>query len=394
MLVLACSITAEAAPRVLVFKSYHDNLVSLLDAYRIPYIMKRASAVAQETSLSGFDAVFIPCGVEQPIEAGIHILAQGKRIHGVSLKDDYMGIDYSRVNALLQEFVKNGGMLYAAGYSYTFIEALECSLSFYNDFPHFGTTGRMQLFLKDDFASFVMRNDLQLPVLYNGWVALQKADAAVLAKGYFPTVQGEREGPVAFLHRYGKGVAHYSSYHTDSDILYMRYFILRTAYGAMMNEALDKARYWGQSIVLEVTDVFKADEYARSYRCLLPPGTITLYINSPFPVQIDIFAGKKLVGSWDIGFAKEVQFKNTASREVRIHMYQGTRTAYKPFSIVVAEGRRIVPYMPVVAVGTGILFGMLAVGFTWRRIHPRRFSGKRRYWFRDGHILHRGTSKK
>jgi len=40
----------------------------------------------------------------------------------------------------------------------------------------------------------------------------------------------------------------------------------------------------------------------------------------------------------------------------------------------------------------GIIIAMaivMVIGFTWKRLNPRRFTGKRRYWFRDGHILNK-----
>ncbi|MDH7555126.1 MAG: hypothetical protein QHH74_15905 [Spirochaetota bacterium] len=386
---LSFALRAEAAPRVLVFKSYHDNLTSLLDEYRIQYIVKRASVVAGDSSLSGFDAVFIPCGVEQPIEASIQVMAHGQRIQGVALKDDYEGIDYKQLNALLQDFVKSGGRLYAAGYSYRFVEALGCSLSFFNNFPHYGTSGRIHSFLNDDFASFVMRDDMQLTVNYNGWVALQRANASILAKGYFPTVGGEREGPVAFFKKYGNGVVYYSAYHTGEDSLYIRYFIFRTAYGMLVDELLQKAWYWGQSIVLSVVDTFKGDEYARSYTCTLPQGAITVYLPTTYPVQVDIFANKKLLGSWDSGFITEISLYNPATQDATVYVYQSNRAAYKPFALVIAQGRRILPYMPVVRLSMGAIAVIMLLGFTWKRINPRKFAGKRRYWFRDGHFIHR-----
>ncbi len=386
---LLFTLHAEAAPRVLVFKSYHDNLTTLLDEYHISYIIKRASVVVGDSSLSGFDAVFIPCGVEQPIEASIQVMAHGQRIQGVALKDDYSSIDYQRLNMLLQDFVKSGGRLYTAGYSYRFVEALGCAVSFFNDFPHYGTSGRIQSFLNDDFSSFVMRSDLQLSVNYNGWVALQSTNASILAKGYFPTVGGEREGPVAFFKKYGKGVVYYSAYHTSEDSLYMRYFIFRTAYGMLVDELVQKAWYWGQSIALSVIDTFKSSEYARSYKCTLPVGNVTIYLPSTYPVQVDIFAGKKLVGSWDSGFVKEISFYNPKTQNVIVSVYQCNRAPYKPFALVIAEGRRILPYMPIVRVSMGVIAVIVLIGLTWKRINPRRFTGKRRYWFRNGHILHR-----
>jgi hypothetical protein len=386
---LLVTLRVEAAPRVLVLKSYHDNLTALLDAYRISYIVKRASVVAGDSSLSGFDAVFIPCGVEQPIEASIQVMAHGQRIQGVALKDDYAGIDYKRLQALLQDFVKSGGRLYAAGYSYKFVEALGCSLSFFNNFPHYGTSGKIQSFLNDDFASFVMRQDLQLDVNYNGWVALQQTNATILAKGYFPTVGGQREGPVAFFKKYGNGVVYYSAYHSSEDSLYMRYFILRTAYGMLVDELLQKAWYWGQSIALSVVDTFKADEYARRYTCTLPGGNVTIYLPSTYPVQVDIFANKKLLGSWDSGFINEISLYNPTTQDVTVNVYQCNRAPYKPFALVIAQGRRILPYMPVVRVSMGVIAVIALIGLTWRRMHPRKFTGKRRYWFRDGHILHK-----
>ncbi|MCX8124109.1 MAG: hypothetical protein N3F66_08095 [Spirochaetes bacterium] len=383
------ALQAHAAPRILVFKSYHDNLSSLLDQYHISYIVKRASIVAGESSLSGFDAVFIPCGVEQPIEASIQVMAHGHRVQGVALKDDYEGIDYTRLNTLLREFVQSGGRVYAAGFSYRFVEALGCSLSFFNNFPHYGTSGQIHSFLTNDFSSFVMRDDIQLNINYNGWVALQGVNASILAKGYFPTVGGEREGPVAFYKEYGKGVVYYSAYHTAEDSLYMRYFIFRTAYGMLVDELVQKAWYWGQSIALSVVDTFKGNEYARSYKCTLPVGTITIYLPSTYPVQVDIFAGKKLIGSWDSGYVNEILFYNSMKQEVIVTVYQCERTPYKPFALVVAHGRRILPYMPIVRVSMGVIAVIVLIGFTWKRINPRRFTGKRRYWFRDGHILHR-----
>ncbi len=389
LVMLLFTVRAEAVPRVLVFKSYHDNLTTLLDIYHIPYIIKRASAVAGESSLSGFDAVFIPCGVEQPIESSIQVMAHGQRIQGVTLKDDYEGIDYKRLNVLLQDFVKSGGRLYAAGYSYGFVKALGCSLSFFNNFPHYGTSGSIHSFLNDDFASFVMRDDMQLNVNYNGWVALQKANASILARGYFPTVGGEEEGPVAFFKKYGNGVVYYSAYHTSEDSLYMRYFIFRTAYGMLVDELLQKAWYWGQSIALSVVDTFKNDEYVRSYTCTLPRGAVTIYLPASYPLQIDIFANKKLLGSWDSGPVNEISLYNPATQDVIVQVYQCNRAAYKPFALVIAQGKRILPYMPVVRLCMGAIAVIVLFGLTWKRINPRKFTGKRRYWFRDGHFIHR-----
>ncbi len=388
IIMLFFTLQVQAAPRVLVFKSYHDNLTALLDEYRISYIVKRASVVAGDSSLSGFDAVFIPCGVEQPIEASIQVMAHGQRIQGVALKDDYASIDYTRLYALLQDFVKSGGRLYAAGYSYRFVEALGCTLSFFNNFPHYGTSGSIHGFLSDDFASFVMRDDMQLAVSYNGWVALQKANASILAKGYFPTVGGEREGPIAFFKKYGRGVVYYSAYHSSEDLLYMRYFILRTTYGMLLDELLQKAWYWGQTVALSVVDTFKANEYARRYTCTLPGGTVTIYLPSTYPVQVDVFAHKKLIGSWDSGFVDEISFYNPKTQDVTVNVYQCNRAAYKPFALVIAQGRRILPYMPVVRLSMGAIAVIVLIGFTWKRINPRKFAGKRRYWFRDGHFIH------
>ncbi|HOR93535.1 MAG TPA: hypothetical protein PLZ38_06170 [Spirochaetota bacterium] len=388
LLLLLLSLPLSAAPRVLVLKSYHDNITVHLDKYHIPYIVKRGWAVAND-SLSGFDAVFIPCGVEQPPETSIQVMAHGQRIEGVSLKDDYAGIDYKRLNALLQDFVNNGGRLYAAGYSYQFVEAMGCSLSFFNNFPHFGTGGQIHSFLNDDFASFVMRNDIQLPVSYNGWVALESADAVILAKGYFPTVQGEREGPLAFYKQYGKGQVYYSAYHSELDSLYMRYFIFRVAYGALLDEMLYHAWYWGQKVVFSVVDTFTSDEYVRNYKCTLPRGTATIYLPSDCSLQVDIVAGKTIIGSWDSGQQKQITFYNATPREVIVSVYQAARIPYQPFSLVIAKGKRMVPYNPVVKVSAGALAIVMVIGFTWKRLNPRRFTGKRRYWFRDGHILNK-----
>src|SRR5208283_224838 len=118
------NIVKKAGPisRIAVIKSMYDNVDVALDNYHIPYDLLELRDLEKPDVINRYRALFIPSGVETPIEDDLVVIANNFRFKSVALKPDFYEVDKDKVARTIRDFVKAGGSDYFSGYSFDYLQ--------------------------------------------------------------------------------------------------------------------------------------------------------------------------------------------------------------------------------------------------------------------------------
>lgn len=334
--------------KIAVVKSKFDNIEKILQAYGVPHSIIRYSDLEADETLSKFNTIFFPCGIDNPIETNINILSRGTSIQAVSLKDDYVEIDINRVYKNISSFIKNGGNAYFSDFSYNFPSNAFNNFNFFDDFPNMGMPGTIRVELLGDLAVFCGEKSQRLFMPHPGWVVVKSiADSETLATGIFETIKGDKSGPIVSLIKKGKGEAIYTSYHSSSSNNILRYIIYRLSYRHLLDDLLATASRWEQEINCSIIDSIRPWESSRAYILPLKEGSNSVYFKSNKGFyQIDILnKNLELMLSADMRENNlNLSIDSDEDELYIIKIYQSLPELNGIYSIVSAGGMRILPF--------------------------------------------------
>ncbi|MBN2160917.1 MAG: hypothetical protein JW807_16120 [Spirochaetes bacterium] len=367
--------------RIAVVKSKYDKVDVVLQNFRIPYDMLLFRDLENLDRVTGYSALYVPSGIDNPLEDSLNVYASNYRYRSVSLKPDFYEVNRDKVARTLRRFVRKGGSVYVSGYSFELLQRAFNMFEFFDNFPFMGMPARLEANVRNDLSRFSMRNRMVLYLDHPGWVAVESAKGAeILSFASFETPRGIRSGPISFITRRGAGEILYSSYDSTVFSDFRRFNIYRIA-GAHLIEILeDEAARWGQSVTGRIANSIIDREYLAMHRIDLAKGKNNIYVHSERDFfQIDIVDRNfSVIESRD---TTERHQTFTVSSQVAdycyIKLYPSNSDRFGMYAVVSASGIRIFPYLQYVYVVLGIA---TVVGITYAvyRLFPTR--GYRGRW--------------
>ncbi|MEZ4239198.1 MAG: hypothetical protein R3F59_24195 [Myxococcota bacterium] len=152
--------------------------------------------------MNGYDVIFFDCGID------------------THFRDDAALVD------TLQQFVQDGGSLYASDLAFPVVEApFPAKIDFQgndaSDFaPGVGARGEVDADVLDPVMQQVLGSNTAL-VEFNlgGWAAMVSTTGDTLLEGSYPQMGGGRDaGPLAVRFTAGSGTVVYTSFHNEQQI--------------------------------------------------------------------------------------------------------------------------------------------------------------------------------
>ncbi|MCX7678967.1 MAG: hypothetical protein N2316_07085 [Spirochaetes bacterium] len=379
------SLHAQTVPKISIglVKGRFDQIEQLLDYYKIPYELIPFSDLEKKYALKKFHAVFFPCGTGRSLESNISVSASGYHIQQVQLKDLQKKINMSALSENIREFIENGGSGYFSDFSIDLVQRTYNCFEFYHDFPNLGISGKYSIKLSELLHSAINKKNIDVYMPHEGWVLIKRVNNGnTLAEGIANTPKGELNAIIISLLTRGKGEIIYSSYHSASkgDEI-MRALIYRISKKSYLSYHMDEIKKWNQNPTSEIIDAILPGESVRTHRLTLTKGNNTIYFfaESGF-FQVDLFTNaKQLVISKDTGkniFSIDVHAIDPG--EYFLSIYGNGNYLYVPYAIVVASGRRIIPYITPGRVLLGILalFIISVIITTYQLSHPKEIAGR------------------
>jgi hypothetical protein len=337
-----------AVNRIAVIKSIYDNADVALDNYHIPYDLLEFKELEKPDVINRYRALFIPSGVETPLEDNLVIIANNFRFKSVALKPDFYEVDKDKVARTIHDFVKAGGSAYFSGYSFDYLQKAFDIFEFFDNFPYMGMPARVEAELKNDLARFCMKDMMALYLNHPGWIAISSAaDSEVLARSSFETPRGIRSGPVSILAQRGSGEILYTSYDGTVFSPFRRFNIYRIAGAHLLKSLESEAGKYRQRITGRIVDSLHDSEYAGMHRIDLEKGNNTIYFHSERDFfQIDILdRDLSLIESRDLFMRDQViPVKSKSKDYCFIKVYPSTTARFGMYSLVSASGVRVFPY--------------------------------------------------
>ncbi len=372
--------TVKKKNSIAVVKSKYDDVDLVLSNFHIPHDLLAYRDLEYPERVLGYRSLFVPSGIDNPIEEMIDVRSSSVRLKSVALKPDYYEVNRDKVARTLRRFVRKGGAAYFSGYSYEFIQRAFGMLEFFDNFPYMGMPARLEAKVTGDLSRFSRKNMVALYMDHPGWIAVKSARGAeVLATARYETPRGVRSGPVNFIARRGSGELLYTSYDSTVYSAFRRFNIYRIAGAHLIETYEDRAFRWGQSVTGRLVNAVQGGEYAAYHRIDIEKGSNTIYFYSESePFQIDIVdRGYSLIESRDI-LAREQMFTVKAERSDHcyIRLYPSTSGRYGLYTVVSASGRRIFPYLYHVLIALGIAAVAAAAFFIFRFFPVSGYRGR------------------
>ncbi len=373
-----------AKPRnpVAVIKSRYDDVDKVLTAFRIPHDVLSYRDLESPEKIDRYRSLFVPSGVDYPIEEMLDVNANNFRFKSVALKPDFYEIDKDKVARTLRRFVKNGGSVYFSGYTYEFLQKAFDMLKFFNNFPYMGMPARIEASVYNDLSRYSAKKRMAVYMDHPGWIAIQEANnAEVIAYATFDTPRGVRSGPISFLARRGSGELLYTSYDSTVFSDFRRFNIYRIAGAPIMKRLEEEAGRWCQTVTGRIVNAIHEGEFAEMHRIDLVKGNNTIYFFSEKEFyQIDIVdRNLSLIESRDL-LQREQLFtvKSADDNFCYIRLYPYMNERFGMYGVVSASGRRIIPYLNyiLVVLGTAAAAGLAFV--VYRLFFTRGYSGHSR----------------
>ena len=153
---------AKPRNRVAVIKSRYDDVDKVLTAFRIPHDVLSYRDLEAPEKIERYRSLFVPSGVDYPIEEMLDVYANNFRFKSVALKPDFYEVDKDRVARTLRRFVKKGGSAYFSGYSYEYLQKAFDMLEFFNNFPYMGMPARIEAAVYNDLSRFSAKKRMAL----------------------------------------------------------------------------------------------------------------------------------------------------------------------------------------------------------------------------------------
>lgn len=358
------SFGVEAVSAVGVVDARFDRVGEFLKNMKIPFKRISYKDLEKAETYTKYRVIFFPCGIGHPVETNVDVLAQGRRIQSVKLKDNYYTIDLKKVYSYISDFIDMGGSAYFSDFSYTFLQGACQCFNFFDNFANMGLGGHLNMELFGDLKSFVKSNTESKYMYHSGWVVMESIkNAEIIINGYFDTPRGKRNGPIAGILHWGKGEALYTSYHNDSrmDEL-MRFFILRVLFRNLYDQMSEQVNDFGQKIRGRIVDAIMPGEYRRSYSFTLSPGANTFYFhNETTYFQIDVFdkQGNFIISRDRLQRSFSVDLNSDIKQDYTVRVFPPvTGKKINPFVLVHAVGERRNPQMLKIIL---IIFSSIAV---------------------------------
>ncbi len=373
---------AKPRNRVAVIKSRYDDVNKVLTAFRIPHDVLTYRDLETPKKIERYRSLFVPSGVDYPIEEMLDVYANNFRFKSVALKPDFYEVDKDKVARTLRRFVKSGGSVYFSGYSYEFLQKAFDMLEFFSNFPYMGMPARLEASVFNDLSRFSTKKRMALYMDHPGWIAIKEVrDAEIIAFATFETPRGVRSGPVSFLARRGSGELLYTSYDSTVYSDFRRFNIYRVAGAHIMERLEDEARRWGQAVTGRIVNAMHDGEYAETHRLDLAKGNNTIYFFSEKDFyQIDIVDSRlSLIESRDLLQREQIfTVKSAGDDYCYIRLYPYSNDRFGMYGVVSASGRRIIPYLNyILAVLGTIAAGGIAFA-VYRLFFTRGYSGRGR----------------
>ncbi|MCP4133924.1 MAG: hypothetical protein GY754_23340 [bacterium] len=367
----------QSVNRIAVIESTYDPVEKVLKSYRIPYDLLAYRDLEKEELLGKYSAIFVPCGIQTPLETNINILSRGTRIHSVSLKPESREVDKERVAENIEDFIEDGGSAYFSGYSFDILQKAFNPFIFADDFPYLGLSGRVEAETKNDLKRFCLRKKLALYMTHTGWIAPKEVkDAEVIAKAVYSTPRGEQTGPITVLMNRGDGEILYTSYHSTVYSDFRRFNIYRVAGSSLLKKLKDTARQWEQEVLGKIVDAVHKNENSRTYSLPLSAGENTIYfLSEKDPYQVDIYDSKmSLLLSVD-SFEKNQEFEIESEKNdiCFIKIFPSSPGRFSTHAIISAGGSKIFPYFDKIVIALSIIFGLILIIVLYRIFGPRKY---------------------
>jgi hypothetical protein len=371
---------AKSRNSIAVVRSKYDDVDLVLNNFRIRHDLLTYRDLEYPERVAGYRSLFVPSGIDNPIEEMVDVRANNFRFKSVALKPDFYEVDRDKVARTLRRFVRNGGSAYFSGYSFEYLQKAFGLMEFFDNFPYMGLPARLEADVYNDLSRFSRKNRIALYMDHPGWIAVKSASGAeVIAKAAYDTPRGVRSGPVSFLSRRGSGELLYTSYDSTVFSAFRRFNIYRIAGAHLIQKFEDEASRWGQSVTGRIVNAVHAGENEAVHRIDLVKGNNTIYFYSEREIfQIDVVdRGYSLIESRDIP-DRDQTFTVRADRDDRcyIKIYPSTNDRFGMYTVVSASGRRIVPYFYHVLIVLGSLAAATAALFIFRIVPGGGYRGR------------------
>jgi hypothetical protein len=351
--------TVKTRNRIAVVKSKYDDIDLVLKNYRIPHDVLAYRDLENPELVNAYRSVFVPSGIDNPMEESLDVYANNFRFKSVALKPDFYEVDKNKVARNLRRFVKNGGAAYFSGYSFEYLQKAFNMFEFFDNFPYMGMPARLEATVFNDLSRFSMKDRIALYLDHPGWIAVKSVrDAEIIAMASFETPRGMRSGPITFLARRGGGEVLYTSYDSTMFSDFRRFNIYRIAGADLLEMLEDEASEWGQTVTGRIVGSIQNHEFAGMHRIDLSRGGNTIYFYSEREFyQIDVLDRDfSLIESRDI-LEQEQKFNVTSGADdyCFVKLYPYTNDRFGMYSIVSASGMRIFPYLYYILSGLGFM---------------------------------------
>ncbi len=374
--------SAKPLNRVAVIKSRYDDVDKVLTAFRITHDVLTYRDLEAPKKIERYRSLFVPSGVDYPIEEMLDVYANNFRFKSVALKPDFYEIDKDKVAKTLRDFVRSGGSAYFSGYTYEFLQKGFNMLEYFSNFPYMGMPARLEATVFNDLARFSTKKRMALYMDHPGWIAIKEAhNAEIIAFATFETPRGMRSGPVSFLARRGSGELLYTSYDSTVFSDFRRFNIYRIAGAHIMERLEDEARRWGQAVTGRIVNAMHDGEYVEMHRLDLAKGNNTIYFFSEKDFyQIDIVDSRQsLIESRDLPQREQMfTVKSAGDDYCYIRLYPYSNDRFGMYGVVSASGRRIIPYLYYILAALGAIAACGIAVAVYRLFFTGGYSGRGR----------------
>ena len=368
----------RGANRVAVVKGKYDKVERVLRSMRISYDLISFQDLEDAAIIKNYEALFLPCGMNYPVESNVKILARGRNIQSVTLKDDFYEPHMEKITAHIKDFIRAGGYAYFSGYSFDVLNNCFHVMDFHDDFPYMGMPGRITSKLKEDLACFCMDDEMALYMGHSGWITIKSVNGpAVLAEAQYATPRGERSGPISFFDTSGRGGYLYTVYHSTVYSDFRRFNVYRVAGGPCIRELEDIVFSWDQERTVSFADALMGIENSRTYRVPLRKGVNSIYFKSEeYPFQVVVLdESYSLIESRDLpDLVQTIDIHSKDDAYCYVRVFPSTRDRYSIYAIVSAHGMRILPYFFKFLYGAGALCVIAGI-VVMIRLGKRGYSG-------------------
>ncbi len=366
--------------RIAVVKSRYDAVDVVLQNFHIPYDLIQFRDLENREFMRRYDALFVPSGVDYPMEDILDVYANNFHFQSVALKPDFYEVDREKVAKTIRRFVREGGSAYFSGYSFEYLQRAFGLFEFFDNFPFMGMPARIEASMHHDLARFSMKERMALYLDHPGWVAVKSAsDSETVASATYETPRGVRSGPVSVILRRGKGEALYTSYDSTVFSSFRRFNVYRIAGAPLIKRLESAAAKWSQRVTGRIADSIHGGESAGTHRLDLAAGNNTIYFFSAKDrYQIDILdRDLSLIESRDLpDREQEFTVKSKVRDSCYIRLYPSTEGRFGMYAVVSAAGARVLPYFFETLIGMAVVLAIGAALAAYRLFFSTGYPGR------------------